>query len=102
MSSPDTTRMRSFIRFIPRERARSRVWTPTPSPRAAGGSWRGTLRDVTRSSLPVVPLVAAWLIAELFFTWASFSISALAFAFTWLVLDFLWNRLLRLLGRSDH
>jgi hypothetical protein len=57
---------------------------------------------VTRFSLPVVPLVAAWLIAELFFTWASFSIGVLAFAFTWLVLDFLWIRLLRLLGRSDH
>jgi hypothetical protein len=37
------------------------------------------------------PLAAAFLIAEMFYKWKSFTLECLGFLVTWFVLEFLWT-----------
>lgn len=43
-------------------------------------------------------LAAAFVIAELFFKWKSFSLECLGFLATWFVLDWVWASLLRIVA----
>jgi hypothetical protein len=47
-------------------------------------------------------LAAAFLIAEVFYKFKSFSLECLAFLATWLVLDWAWTSMLALLRRSER
>jgi hypothetical protein len=110
VSVPDTTlvdptRKRSSQHTVarapsaPRPRERSRT---TPSLRDTVGPWQSLLPDMGRSLVALVPLLLAWLLAELFYDWGSFSLNLAAFGFTWFAIDAVWRRARRWLDMDDR
>jgi hypothetical protein len=51
-----------------------------------------SVRDILTDALP--PLALALLIAELFFKWRSFTLECAGFLATWLILDWVWSKVL--------
>jgi hypothetical protein len=50
-----------------------------------------SLKAISTDALP--PLALAFLIAELFFKWRSFTLECAGFLLTWFVLDWAWSKL---------
>lgn len=50
-----------------------------------------SLKALSIDALP--PLVAAFLLAEIFYKWHSFTLECLGFLATWFVLDLAWTKL---------
>ena len=51
-----------------------------------------SLKAILTDALP--PLALAFLIAELFFKWGSFTLECAGFLVVWFVLDWAWSKLL--------
>lgn len=51
-----------------------------------------SLKALSIDALP--PLVAAFLLAEIFYKWHSFTLECLGFLATWFVLDMVWTKLI--------
>ena len=51
-----------------------------------------SLKAISTSALP--PLALAFLIAELFFKWHSFTLECAGFLATWFVLDWAWSKVI--------
>jgi hypothetical protein len=49
-------------------------------------------KDIFVDALP--PLVIAFVIAELFFKWKSFTLECVGFLVTWFVLDWVWSKVM--------
>jgi len=58
-----------------------------------------SIRSLSIDALP--PLALAFILAELFYKWHSFTLECAGFLATWFVIDFAWTKVLRRL-RADE
>lgn len=58
-----------------------------------------SLKSLSIDALP--PLAVAFIVAELFYKWHSFTLECAGFLATWFALDFAWTQVLRRLRASD-
>ena len=52
-----------------------------------------SLKSISTDAFP--PLAAAFLVAELFYKWHSFTLECIGFLATWFALDWMWSRVMR-------
>jgi hypothetical protein len=58
-----------------------------------------SIRSLSIDALP--PLALAFILAELFYKWHSFTLECAGFLATWFVIDFAWTKALRRLRAGE-